>query len=249
MTDTTNALYAELLLPQSDRKERHRAPVVRELVERIVSGHYPLNSTLPTEAQLVEEFGVSRTVIREVVHELTAMGLLSVRPRVGAVINVEDEWDRLHPHVLSAFLANGLKASFYEPLMEARALIEPEFAAMAAARATPMQVARIKITCERLERAVEEDKATLIACDLAFHKAVLGAAGNWVLDRFAPIIEAAIVARASLMDKKDTDERFDIEKHRAVLNAIEARNPREARRLILNIIALSKPQYFEETES
>jgi len=66
--------------------------VAHALIGSIVSGEYPVGSTLPTEAGLCEQFGVSRFTIREALRRLAAEGLVSRRPRVGTVVV------STHPH-------------------------------------------------------------------------------------------------------------------------------------------------------
>jgi GntR family transcriptional regulator len=60
--------------------------VVHALIGSIVSGEYPVGSTLPTEAGLCEQFGVSRFTIREALRRLAGEGLVTRRPRVGTVV-------------------------------------------------------------------------------------------------------------------------------------------------------------------
>ncbi|MGB6137862.1 MAG: GntR family transcriptional regulator, partial [Shewanella sp.] len=57
--------------------------VAREIARKILSGQLPQNSVIPSEVDLCEQFGVSRTALREAVNLLTSKGLLKSRPKVG----------------------------------------------------------------------------------------------------------------------------------------------------------------------
>lgn len=231
-------------------KIRHREPVVRELVERIAKGNIFVDGLLPREQDLVEEFGVSRTVIREVIQDLVHLGLVETGPRVGARVRPRGAWDWFNPIVLKALLAYGLDAEFYESLIEARGLIEPEVAAMAAARAQARDIEQIEACYKRLARLVEREGPVMpderIAADIAFHRSILATSGNWVFQRFGLLFDAAIMARMALAQQAAAeDPPFALKKHRRIVDAIIARNPGEARRAALSILALSKPAYAD----
>lgn len=240
--------------PNGKTRPRHRDPVVAELVGRIASGAIPESGYLPTEQELTGEFGVSRTVIREAVQDLAGLGLIATRPRVGARVEPREKWDRFSPVVLKALLAHGLDAEFYESLIEARGLIEPEVAAMAAARACAEDIERMEACYARLAVLVDPGRAVTpeerVNADIAFHRSILAASGNWVLQRFAPIFDAAIMARMALARQAPVeDPPFALKKHRRIIDAIKTRNSGEARRAALSVLALSKPayaDYFEE---
>ena len=65
------------------------------LGEAIVTGRYPVGSSLPPEPILCEELGVSRTVVREAVKSLIAKGLLVTGPKVGTRVLAEEQWNVL----------------------------------------------------------------------------------------------------------------------------------------------------------
>lgn len=242
--------------PIRKNKKRHREPVVSELVERIACGTFFLDGYLPTEQELVEEFGVSRTVIREVIQDLVNLGLIATGPRVGARVQPRDKWDRVNPIVLKALLVHGLDAEFYESLIEARGLIEPEVTAMTAARASASDIAHIEACYEQLASLLARESGVTsyerMSADIAFHRSIRSASGNWVFERFGLLLDAAIMARMSLAEQaSDEDPPFALQKHRRIVDAIKARNPGEARRAALSVLALSKPayaDYFEDDE-
>lgn len=231
-------------------KRRNREPIVSELIERVASGTIPIGGFLPIEQDLVEEFGVSRTVIREVIQDLVNLGLIETRPRVGARVQPTENWDRFNPVVLKALLSYGLDAALYEPLIEARWLIEPEVAAMAAARAGKEDIKRIEQAFVFLEEMVNPARKVTpeerMSADIAFHRSILVTCGNWVFQRFGPLFDAAIMARMALAQQAaEDDPPLALEKHRRIVRAIQDRNPSEARRATLSVLSLSKPAYAD----
>ena len=68
------------------RRESLTTQLVREIVERIDAGSYAAGAKLPTEQELINEFGVSRTVVREAISNLKASGLVSTHQGIGAFV-------------------------------------------------------------------------------------------------------------------------------------------------------------------
>ena len=88
----------------------------------IVTGRYPVGSSLPPEPMLCEELGVSRTVIREAVKSLIAKGLLVTGPKVGTRVLAEEQWNWFDPDVVAWQSRAGLSREFLRDLQELRRL-------------------------------------------------------------------------------------------------------------------------------
>lgn len=257
MTTNKPLRYQGVHSVRGEAKRRNREPVVAALIERIASGELGVGDHLQTEHDLGLAFGVSRTVVREVIQDLVALGLIETRPRVGARVLPMERWDRFNPMILNVLLTYNLDASLYEALREARWLIEPEVAAMAAARADADGLARIEEAFQNLAKTVDPSRDVTpqerVVADIALHRAILSACGNWVFEQFGPLFDASIVARMTLAQQAPrTDPPLALEKHRRIVDAIKVRNPGEARRATLSVLALSKPafdDYFEEDNS
>ncbi len=67
--------------------------VTNELGKAIIVGDYNTETGLPTEAQLCEVYGISRTAVREAVKMLAAKGLISSRPRTGIRVESAENWN------------------------------------------------------------------------------------------------------------------------------------------------------------
>ncbi len=145
--------------------------LVEAVTERIQGGQYRKGDQLPTEKELIEEFGVSRTVVREAIANLKAGGLVTTRQGKGAF--VLDEGVR-------AFRISEEHLTAMEEVLEAlelRIAIESEAAALAARRRAPEDLARIVEACEAMDRAIEAGEPT-VDLDIAFHRAIAQATGN-----------------------------------------------------------------------
>jgi DNA-binding FadR family transcriptional regulator len=145
--------------------------LIEAITERIQSGQYKRGDQLPTEKELIEEFGVSRTVVREAISNMKASGLVSTRQGKGAF--VLDEGQR-------SFRISEENLSVVEEVLEAlelRIAIESEAAALAARRRTPADLQRIVEAAEAMDRAIAAGESA-VDFDIAFHRAIAQATGN-----------------------------------------------------------------------
>jgi GntR family transcriptional repressor for pyruvate dehydrogenase complex len=145
--------------------------LIEAVTERIQSGQYKRGDQLPTEKDMIEEFGVSRTVVREAISNLKASGLVTTRQGKGAFV--------LDGGVPS-FRISEDKLALAEDLLEAlevRIAIESEAAALAARRRTPEQLAAIQAACDAMDAALLKGEET-VALDIAFHRSIAEATGN-----------------------------------------------------------------------
>jgi DNA-binding FadR family transcriptional regulator len=196
--------------------------VVAKLGAEVLAGCYGPGETLPREGDLAGAYGVSRTSIREAVKVLSAKGLLESRPRTGVRVRPREEWNLLDPAVLAWHPDLTGDRLLMRSLIEARRAIEPPAAAMAAARASAADLARIEAACLGIEAAYPADAGAGIEADVAFHRAVITASGNIVLARLIGAIEAALravfAATSRMMDAEG------VAAHRIVLERIRLRD-------------------------
>ncbi|GAA1573073.1 FadR/GntR family transcriptional regulator [Kribbella hippodromi] len=143
--------------------------IVEELKQRILSGAISPGAKLPTEYSLVEEFGVSRTVVREAVSQLQAAGLVETfQGRGSYVLELPERTSglrevRSHRDVLE--------------LMDFRIGVESEAAGLAASRRTAHQLKGIERALDDFRR-VGDDPARSVEADFSFHLKVAVASGN-----------------------------------------------------------------------
>lgn len=208
--------------------------VARGIALRILAGRYPPDTTIPIESALGEEFGVSRSVLREAVKLLAAKGLLDTRPKRGTRVRAESEWSHLDPELLAWRAELGVGAAFARHLAEVRRLFESEAAALAASRATPAQRAAILATLGAMEAAAGLESQ--VAADLAFHRAILEAAGNPLLLSLGGAVWGALAHSFAVGGRDRGNWLATLPRHRRVAEAIAAGEPEAARAAMLEII-------------
>ncbi|MCX7671255.1 MAG: GntR family transcriptional regulator, partial [Anaerolineae bacterium] len=128
--------------PQSARRDAGASltmAAAADLGRRIVGRQIPAGSALPTEPELQEQLGVSRTVVREAIRHLASKGLVSVGPKVGTRVRPPSDWNMLDPQVMEWHMAGPASADFIAALYEMRFIFEPEAARLAATRISPAQ--------------------------------------------------------------------------------------------------------------
>jgi len=216
--------------PPRRRGRSHTAWVMHEIGCRIVSGSYPEGALLPGDAGLMQEFGVSRTVLREAMKTLSGKGLLNAKTRIGTRVTARAEWHLFDPDVLVWHAEVGLDAAFLSALGEMRLVLEPEAAALAAARRSPEQLAALYAWVDRMSGA-GNSRREFVDADLNFHLEVARTAGNPFLRAISTLIEVALVA--ALTRSSPVDEPRGVEnsaaQHRAIADAIATGNPEKAR--------------------
>lgn len=220
-----------------------RVRVLETLGQRIVSGHYPVGVTLPTEAQLCDEFGVSRTAMREAIKMLTAKGLVESRQRAGTRVLPASDWNRLDPDVLDWSAANPDPA-FMQALIEARLVIEPAGARMAASRATAADLASIEAGYIAMKAAPLSDLAACAEADVQFHLAILHASHNPVFAGLGNLIRNALSNSFRLTTSVSQSYVATLEAHGDVLEAIRLRQPDIAHDRMRSLIDIASSDLY-----
>ena len=198
--------------------------VTRILAGRIVNGDLGLP---PTEQDICDEFGVSKTTAREVIRALAGRGLVTVRHGRRMEVRPVSEWNHLDPLLLELnHDAEGVRRTLGD-LHDLRMLLEPEIAARAALMATDEQLERMRRTVERMEELEDEPDAYL-EFDVDFHSELAGATGNvvlaFVLDSVRELLRVS--RRVTNLNGKIPDA---TRAHRRIYEALLAREPETAR--------------------
>jgi GntR family transcriptional regulator, galactonate operon transcriptional repressor len=167
----------------------HRSRLARavdRLGREIVSGHYPIGTTLPVEAKLCEALGVGRNTLREAVKVLSDKGMLKTARRYGTRVLHRRLWNILDVTVLLWLKEDpAYAAELNGDLTDIRAVIEPLAAQRAAERGPP------QLGAEMLEMALRLDGSALevvFAADLQFHAMLYDGTGSLMLSQFGKLI-------------------------------------------------------------
>ena len=128
--------------PAAARRKPHNfhAHVMYTLGTAIVGGTYKEGQILPGDSDLIDQFGVSRTVLREALKTLSAKGLVEARARVGTRVLPRARWNMFDSDVLLWHLESGISFDFIASLAEIRMAVEPDAAALAQASGNPFMV-------------------------------------------------------------------------------------------------------------
>jgi DNA-binding FadR family transcriptional regulator len=216
-----------------------RDRVTSELAMRILSGHYPQGSLLPTEAELGAELGVSRTALREATRTLAAKGLIETRQRAGTRVRPSEEWNRLDSDILAWIGLIEPDLDFVKGLTEARKIIEPAAAELAARRATARNLAVIEEGYEAMCAAPVSDLDACARADVRFHVGILKASQNPVLANLGNVIAAALMNSFRLTTSASTSYQETLAAHGEVLEAIRMRRADEARRRMEALLGIA----------
>jgi GntR family transcriptional repressor for pyruvate dehydrogenase complex len=192
---------------------------VESLLEAIQRGTFEPGTKLPNEHALAAQLGVSRTAAREALQRLVSLDVLSARHGYGYVVETAENARAVRPEVL--VLTRGPEELF--ALLEARAALEKELAALAARRATADEIAQLGAALDDLGRAIAAHQPGTEA-DVAFHLAIARAARNPFLYRLSDVIRVYLERMRGSLPGWTHDRRHVLARHRAVYEAIAARD-------------------------
>ena len=205
------------------------------LGEAIVSGRYPPGSGIPPEPTLGEEFGVSRTVVREAIKSLVAKGLVSTGPKVGTRVLPAEQWNWFDPDVVTWQSRTGLSREFLRDLQELRRVVEPAAVRLAAERATAQDIAEIEAAYAGMKDAIDNG-GDYVRYDLAFHQGLLRACHNRMVVQMSKALGALLRTSFEISTSRPDGPSHSLPLHRAVLDAVIARKPVAAAKACLVLI-------------
>ncbi len=197
------------------------------LAAQIESGELRPGDRLPTEHHMALAHGVSRTVVREAVHQLKSKALVVSRQGSGVFVAQPPTHRALafDPAVLGSVQA-------VVHVVEVRRVLEGEIAALAAERATRAQIAAMRRALKSIDAAVAEGRDG-VAEDLGFHRLIGEATGNPQFRLLLGFLEQYLregmrITRGNEARRADFMQAVQQE-HRAIVEAIAARDPAAAR--------------------
>lgn len=206
--------------------------VAQELLKKIQTGEFGPGAKLPTEPALSEQFGVSRTVVREAISRLKNEG--AVEPRQGSGVYVSEQG---HLRPLRIQFDQASSADAVLQIVELRRAIDAEVAALAATRRTPRQLKAIESALKGIEADVKAGGDGVLA-DVMFHRSIAAATGNpFLLQTLAFLsqyLEAATAVTRSNEARRDDFMRQVYEEHAAIAAAIAAGDALAARNAAQN---------------
>lgn len=205
------------------------------LGEAIVAGRWSPGESIPPEPTLGTQLGVSRTVVREAVKSLVAKGMLATGPKVGTRVLSAEQWNWFDPDVVAWQSKAGLTREYLRDLQEMRRIVEPAAVRLAAERAGAQDLAGIEAAYAGMKDAIEHG-GDYVRHDLAFHQGLLRACHNRMLVQMSKAIGALLRTSFEISTARPDSPAQSLPLHRAVLDAVIARDPAEAERASLRLI-------------
>lgn len=213
------------------RRDTLAQQIARVLRERITGGAMRPGDRLPTEQQLAESFGVSRTVIREAVSSLKHQGLIETRQGAGAFVS------ELSRNTLSIETGDLAQDQVLRCVFETRFALEPTIAALAAARWEVQHLEAMQAALARLHGAADGGDGGAEA-ETQFHRAMAHATFNpyfvGMSRAMQPAMLAALRKAATGPSSTEAASTATWNEHEAILVAISDRAPVLARKAMRN---------------
>jgi GntR family transcriptional repressor for pyruvate dehydrogenase complex len=220
-----------------NRLEKTNLPeqIAQRIRAMILEQHLGAGERLPPERELADQFGVSRSSIREGIKLLAAQGLVDIRTGDGTFVSSDLTTSVLQPISWAISLSDASYAEF----VEVRMLLEPAIAALAALRANEDDKAEMFETIQNLE-ASQGDTVKVVEADMDFHLVLARSIGNQVI--FEMIVGFQRIIRP-LMAGIPLDLDFQnkaLQEHREIYEAILRGDATTARKLMAKSIAKDK---------
>jgi GntR family transcriptional regulator, transcriptional repressor for pyruvate dehydrogenase complex len=207
------------------RAARLYEQIVQQIEQSIHEGRLKAGDQLPTERELAQQFGVSRTAVREAVKILTEKGLVESFSGRGTFVTSPRSQPSRNP--LDVFFeGSDLDDPAY--LVELRQIVEPEVTALAVTRIDDQQLTMMREAVAVMDRSMKQPEA-YIEADLDFHLALAEAAGNpLILSLLDSIVGVLRNQRLGIFGVDGGPGRGQMH-HKRILEAIERRDPVAAR--------------------
>jgi GntR family transcriptional repressor for pyruvate dehydrogenase complex len=224
--------------------------VVDQILRLIESDKLKVGDRLPSERQLAEELEVSRVPIREALSVLKAMGIIEVRPGVGALVTLDASFafpDIIWMRWLSVHQAQVIS------VLEVREAIDAKAASLAAERATQENIEELEKSIQEMEtEVITEDFEELERIDRRFHKYIASISGNALLVRFQAMLDRIITLDRRATFRLPGRPQESLDEHRVIVGCIASRYSDGAAKMasehVRSVIGLVKQMQLDVSE-
>jgi DNA-binding FadR family transcriptional regulator len=193
--------------------------VAHQLMAEIREKQLEPGTRMPSERQLMAGLGVGRSTIREAINGLAMLGVLEIRHGQGAFVANPDAGPTA-PSAIAAALARGVTRD----LFEARCLVEPQAARLAAERRSDAELAEIAQALSDHEKAIR-DGTPAVEPSVRFHIEIGEAAHNEVLAGFMHSFQEPLTARGPILEGTPGFREWELEQHRSVFEPLQRADP------------------------
>ncbi|WP_103333242.1 FadR/GntR family transcriptional regulator [Pseudotabrizicola formosa] len=212
--------------------------VIAEVGLGIASGRFAVGSILPNDAEMMDSYGVSRTVLREALKTLEAKGLVEARAKVGTRVLSRSRWNLFDRSVLGWIQEAGPDAAFLASFTELRETVEMQTATLAATRRTAEQVRMLHYWLNQ-RAAMGAMPEPFALAEFEFHRTLFEASQNPFLRAASGLVEFGVVQSTQARIRAGVTE-FAQEKsahYKALADGVTAGDPQAAARALAAILA------------
>ncbi len=222
----------------------------QQMIGWLKDGTFKPGSKLPSQGELVQQLGISRTGVREALQVMSALNLIEIRPGLGCFVRKVSPEYIVNADVLAILLE---KEAILE-VIEARKILEAGIFALAAERASEQDLWLMEDVLNRVEKAIERGE-TVADLTPEFHIAVAKATHNAVLVKLVRSFNRLMAKGGELVEASVEDlaafKRHELKSHRQLYEVIREGAPQRASRAIIEHIEASQSlivKAFEEAE-
>jgi|LSQX01.1.fsa_nt_gb DNA-binding FadR family transcriptional regulator len=211
--------------------------------EALLSRRLKPGDWLPSQGELCNMLGVSRSTIREALRMLEAIGIVKTVQGKGTYVLEKPSGENLNPLVFSLLVEGGSS----EDIFEFRAVIEPALTVLAAQKATEEDFKQLRKLLTDFEESLEKNYPAeeLAKRDIAFHEAIFACCRNPYLEKIG--IVTFKLFRNSISCSIKRDPLSAVTDHKRVLDAMESRNTSKIHGVILSILEGWKERALKDT--
>jgi DNA-binding FadR family transcriptional regulator len=211
---------------------------VARFEELIISGRLSPGQKLPPERELALQLGVSRPVVHEALVDIAAKGLVSLKPRVGTIVNDYRKHGSLA--LLNSLLNyhdGMLEPKLLDGLLEMRILFEMENAKLAARNRTDSQASELKMIVKKEENEDNRNIDNLIELDFEFHLLLAMATDNLSYPLLLNSFKQVYTNLTGLFFRNPSVIPTVLEFHKNLAGAVEKRDEKTARAIMLDLLS------------
>ena len=233
----------EYASPVRDSETSQHATLSTQTLQQMIGwlkdGSLKPGDKLPSQNELVEQVGVSRTGVREALQMMAVLSLIEIRPGLGCFVKSISPDLVINADVLSILL----EREAIVQVVEARKIVEASTAALASERATNEDFWRMEDMLTGVDRAIQRGES-VAAVAAEFHVTIAMATHNAVLTKlvksFHHLMSKAGVLLESHLEDLEKFKKHELQSHRELYDIIRQRDPEKARKAMIEHIEYSE---------
>ena len=220
--------------------------VINEVGRAIVAGEMPVGSSLPGDAEMMDRFGVSRTVLREALKTLEAKGLVEARAKVGTRVLPQSRWNLFDRQILAWKLESGPSPAFLRSFQIVRESLEVQTAQLAAENREAEHM-RLLLYWQNQRMQMSFQPEPFALAEFEIHRVIAEASGNPFLRSTSAIMEFGVAYSTLARLTKDLAAPSEglanakADQYGRLIKAIDTGNPVAAREAMADVLEPIKP--------